>query len=118
MTTPELTQLFEEHLAVIQELTRAKGADYASDADRLSNFKLNGERLGLTEYQIWGVYANKHWDAINAFIRNDGQLESEPIESRVHDIIVYSFLLLGLIKDREAKEIIKNIEESMDPHHD
>ena len=106
MTTPELNQLLEENWAKILELTRSKGADYASDVDRLSNFKLNAERMGLTEYQIWGVYANKHWDAINAFIRNDGQLESEPIESRVHDIIVYSFLLLGLIEDRKKSEEI------------
>lgn len=99
MTTPELDQLFEDNWKIIRELTRSKGKDYASDVDRLSNFKLQAERLGMTPYQIWAVYANKHWDAINAFVRNNGQLESEPIESRAHDIIVYTFLLLGLIQD-------------------
>jgi hypothetical protein len=100
MTTNELNKLFDENWKLILELTRSKGADYASDLDRLSNFKDNARKLGMTQYQIWGVYANKHWDAINAFIKNDGQLESEPIESRIHDIIVYSLLLLGLIQDK------------------
>jgi hypothetical protein len=103
MTTAELNQLFEKNWAIVQELTRAKGHDYASDVDRLSNFKDNARKLGMTQYQIWGVYANKHWDAVNAFIRNNGQLESEPIEARLHDIIVYSFLLLGLIEDQNKE---------------
>lgn len=103
MTTPQLEQLFSQHWQEIVKLTNSKGKDYASDADRLSNFKDLAEQLGMTPYQIWGVYANKHWLAINAFIRNNGQLESEPIESRVHDIIVYSFLLLGLIQDQNKE---------------
>ena len=106
MKTSDLDQLFDDNWKQILEITRSKGADYASDTDRLSNFKLQAERLGLTPYQIWAVYANKHWDAINAFVRNNGQLESEPIESRIHDIIVYSFLLLGLIQDQRADDAL------------
>ncbi len=105
MTTNDLDALFDEHFQKITELSRSKGADYASEYDRLSNFKDQAAKLGLTPYQVWAVYANKHWDAINAFVRNNGQLESEPIESRVHDIIVYSFLLLGLIQDKQREEI-------------
>lgn len=105
MTTNELESIFDETFQTITELSRSKGADYASDADRLSNFKDQAAKLGLTPYQVWAVYANKHWDAINAFVRNNGQLESEPIESRVHDILVYSILLLGLIKDKQREEI-------------
>jgi hypothetical protein len=100
MTTNEFDAMLEENYQEILTLCRTKGADYARDFDRLSNFKDQAAKLGLTPYQVWGVYANKHWDAINSFVRNNGQLESEPIESRVHDIILYSFLLLGLIHDQ------------------
>lgn len=101
MNTPQFEQLFSETVADVLTLARSKGKDYSSEYDRLSNFKNQAANLGLTEYQVWAVYANKHWDAINAFVRNDGQLESEPIESRIQDIIVYSILLLGLIQDRK-----------------
>lgn len=101
MTTNELEKLFEATFSDIKELSRRKGADYASQEDRLSNFKEQAKKLGLRPLQVWAVYANKHWDAINAYVKNNGQLESEPIESRVHDILVYSILLLGLIEDGE-----------------
>ena len=58
----------------------------------------------VTPYQVWGIFAGKHVDAINSFIRNNGQVESEPIESRLHDLIVYSFLLLGLIEEQHAED--------------
>lgn len=99
MTTNEFDELLQSNYEAVLELCRTKGADYARDYDRLSNFKEQANKLGLTPYQVWGVYANKHWDAISAYVRNGGKVESEPIESRVHDLILYSFLLLGLIQD-------------------
>lgn len=104
MTRTDFTALMERHYQEIQELNRRKGKDYAGDQDALSNFKRTADLNGLTPYQVWGVFANKHWDAINSFIRNNGQVESEPIESRVHDVIVYLFLLLGLIEEQTAKD--------------
>lgn len=105
MTYAQFQELFDRHLDEIESLMSTKGHDYTDGKDRLSNFKDQADRLGLTPYQIWAVYANKHWDAINAFVRNNGQLESEPIESRIHDIILYSFLLLGLVADANAPTV-------------
>lgn len=107
MTSAQLEKILKENQAAVDELMRAKGADYASKEDRLSNFKLQAARLGLTPYQVWGVYANKHWDAIMSFIRNGGQVESEPIDSRIHDAIAYLHLFAALIVDtnkEKAKE--------------
>src|SRR6185437_3128633 len=104
MTRADLTALMEAHWQQIQELNRRKGKDYAGDEDSLSNFKRIAAANGVTPYQTWGIYFGKHIDAINTFIRNNGQVESEPIEERLHDVIVYSFLLLGLIEDQKAKD--------------
>lgn len=104
MTTKEFDSLLADTLQNTAKLLRDKGADYASDVDRLSNFKDQAAKLGLTPYQVWAVYANKHWDAVNAFVRNNGQVESEPIESRIYDIINYSFLLLGLVQDAASQD--------------
>lgn len=88
----------------MKELNTKKGKDYAGDEDALSNFKAAAERLGVTPFQIWAVYADKHWSAIMSFCK-EGQLESEPIEGRIDDVMVYCTLLLGLIKDRVEAEI-------------
>src|SRR3954447_952617 len=102
MTRTQLNALMDTHWQEIQALNRRKGKDYAGDTDALSNFKRTAELTGLTPYQVWAVFVNKHWDAVNSFVRNGGQLESEPIEERLHDLIVYCFLMLGLIEEEKG----------------
>ena len=114
MTYTEFQSLFDKNLEEIKALMNRKGNDYTDGRDRLSNFKEQAKRLGMTPYQVWAVYANKHWDAINAFVRNNGQLESEPIESRIHDIIVYSFLLLGIVQETTAPTVTGIRDETRD----
>lgn len=85
----------------ICDISARKGADYSGDDDALSSFKKNGERLGMTPLQVWGVLAEKHWDALETFIRT-GKLESEGIENRITDIILYMFLLHGLVTESSS----------------
>ena len=48
------------------------------------------ERLGVPVLVIWGVYVLKHVDAVGSYLMGLG--ESEPIESRLTDIILYAAL--------------------------
>lgn len=91
-------KVFDEIVAI----NTTKGKDYAEDADALSNFKEIAKRSGLTPLQVWSVYANKHLVAIESFIKN-GAVESEPIEGRINDAILYLFLLRGLIEEEKCK---------------
>jgi hypothetical protein len=88
------------HYNQIAEINHKKGKDYAGDQDALANFKVIGKDLGLDPLKVWGVYASKHWSAVMAYVR-EGKVESEPIEGRLHDVILYCFLLLGLIEERK-----------------
>lgn len=104
--TPWLDQIkndvhFKRVMETCNTLLNIKGADYAgpgdgSDKARLANFYRNAERLGLTPFQVLGVYANKHLDAIHSFIAT-GVVQSEPIESRIVDSINYLLLLYKLV---------------------
>lgn len=87
-------------------LTR-KNADYAPTHDAVGNFKEAAAELGATSYQVLGVHLNKHLAAIKAFIRNNGQLEDEPIESRIADAINYLTFLraLKIERDEEAARL-------------
>lgn len=100
MTRNEFQELMDRVYAKLKELNNTKGHDYAGDSDALANFKKHGADLGLTPEQIWGVYAGKHYDAIRTFIR-EGDVASEPIQGRIEDMLLYLFLLYGLVVEKK-----------------
>lgn len=86
------------------ELTKTKGDDYTKgNIDVLSNFKEGGTDLGVPAKKTMGIYMKKHIDAIFNYIKNDGQVESEPISERIVDAINYLIFLQALIKDDERR---------------
>ncbi len=107
MTTEEFTRLLGKLTAEEDDLLARKGRDYTRGSpDRLANFKQKGAELAskpsdipFETLKVWYVYASKHWDAIVAFIKLEGQSESEPIRERVKDMRNYLALFLGLISD-------------------
>lgn len=101
MRREDFLESADRHYAAIVEINKKKGHDYAGDEDALANFKKEATDLGLTPAQVWSVYANKHWSAVKTFCK-EGQVQSEPIEGRLHDVILYCLLLLALIEEGTA----------------
>jgi hypothetical protein len=82
------------------KMADAKAVEYASEDDRLANFKDAGSILGLSPLTIAGVYLYKHIRAIFAFISSDAKSElSEPIDGRINDAQEYLDLVRGLITE-------------------
>ncbi len=56
---------------------------------------------------MWGVYAGKHIDAINTYIRDTAsgrtRPRSESIEGRAHDAALYMILFIALVRELEGK---------------
>jgi hypothetical protein len=98
----EFTKIIEDTFESIKTLNVTKGEEYSGEDDALANFKRTGKAQDLLPMKVWAVFASKHYDAINSFIRN-GKTLSEPIEGRIDDLIMYLLLLKGLIAD-EAKQ--------------
>jgi len=108
MNIKDFNQNTEELFKDCFNLLDRKGADYSGVIDRFENFKKNGERLGLTKYQVWSVYFGKHIDAIFNSIKKDPnypQVESEPIEERLKDAICYLALFAGMLKEDQEPTI-------------
>lgn len=92
MLEARFTEIVEDTLEQVRKLMLTKGPDYTQgSADRLQNFKKVGASLGVSPKIVWGVYAGKHWEAITSYLR--GITESEPIESRIWDLIAYLLIL-------------------------
>lgn len=102
MKRDDFVAMVDRDFDVIRKINAEKGHDYAGDEDALANFKIQATECGLTPEQVWGVLAGKHWTAVRTFIR-EGQVASEPIEGRLHDMILYCFLLLGLVREGQER---------------
>ena len=97
---------FAEMLGTCDEIMARKGADYtqgaAGDEGRLRNFLRTADRLGITTRQALAGHLVKQLDAIETFCKK-GQVESEPIESRIADAINYLLLLHKLNRFEERR---------------
>jgi len=112
----EADQDFRACMEACDRLLTAKGRDYEvkaltakeqedRDRQRVSNFYAEAASLGLTPFQVLGVYLHKHLRAIDKYIAT-GSLASEPIEGRFHDAINYLLLGVKLLKVEErAKQV-------------
>ena len=101
MTREDFYSLIEKELvpSCIQIL-KTKGEAYTLGDDRLISFKKNSNLLGISPEKQWFTYFIKHFDSVTSYI-NENYSDSEPIETRIQDMINYLFLLYGLIKDRK-----------------
>jgi len=118
--TERYRQIVEETLGRVRELARVKGAEYAAEGDRLDNFRRNGAANGVSMETCWSVYAGKHWDAIQTFIR-DLQMgierpRSEPMSSRADDLIVYLTLFKLMLEERYG--LVSTAAETSDEQYD
>lgn len=92
---------------IVHDLRRAedrirlsKGKAYSGNEDTLANFKRNADRLGMSPFQVWAVYFNKHIDSINTAIsRNpDYPIDStEGLDGRIMDARIYLEILKCLL---------------------
>ncbi len=94
------TTLIKEEMKLLEQ----KGAEYASDADALANFKKRAEDIGIDPKQILWIFLSKHLDSIKSFIKKGHVVSNEPIEGRVQDARNYLFLLLCLLDEEKTQQ--------------
>ncbi len=87
----------------------AKGKEYTQNsADVNANFKRQAEDWSMHPLQVWGVFTNKHFASLKTYVQDvaDGKdpVTTEPIATRVADMINYLLLLAGLLVDLNLLE--------------
>jgi hypothetical protein len=95
------------------EISKTKGRDYAGVSDVNANFKAAAANIGLSKYQIWFVYFDKHLSAIRNGIRfnpRNPEVASEPLRGRIIDAINYLQLLGAMLEeDQQTTQITTQI---------
>ena len=103
----------EELIDECLEIMKSKGIAYSGKDDSFANFKRVAKSLSMTQYQVWYVYFAKHVDSLASWIREEYS-DSEPIKSRIMDLINYLILLNGMIE--EDKEMLKCCKDKISCH--
>lgn len=100
MNYDQRLKVAKETFKNVEDLLMGKGKEYGSDTDANANF-FNDTEVGITEFQSWGVFANKHWRSIRSAIKRNPTAPTsptEPLEGRIDDLITYLVILKSLLK--------------------
>ena len=104
MNGREFNQLRKEIFERAMSLSDAKSVEYTiSNEDRLFNFKLVAQRLGIKAMQALLVYVLKHMDALCNDAKTGKQFSDETFIERCIDIICYMVLAIALYTDLQRK---------------
>lgn len=102
MTHKEYADHIKTFVAEMQEVTKAKNADYSAGTDdALNSYKDSAEAVGITPFQSWLVLFMKHVHAIQRYSKT-GSVSSETIHGRFIDIANYAMLGDALAKELES----------------
>lgn len=109
MTKSELAELMERVFNDEIMWTREQGQkEYAHKEDNaFDNFDRLANELGIDPEQVLWVYAMKHKDGIASYI-NGHKSQRESVTGRINDLIVYLFLLRGMVERREKETVTIN----------
>ena len=94
MNQENFQKIFDETIIEAKGILFSKGKEYASNVDRLANFKDIGAALGITADKICWAYLAKHLRALEFEIR-EGKPSIESA-SRIQDCINYLIFLQAI----------------------
>lgn len=103
MTQAEMAELMEKVFRnEIMALREAGQKEYAhANQDAFSNFMRGAADIGIDRKQILWIFAMKHRDGIAAYLKGH-RSQREDVRGRINDLIVYLFLLRGMVEEDDA----------------
>ena len=102
MTKEILRKIFNEEIPEkVKDILGTKGEVYPSGDDALGNFKRGAIDTELPIEKVWQIYFCKHYDAIKSYVKGIYK-DSEPIEGRIIDAIVYLGLLYAIVREKKT----------------
>lgn len=108
MTNEQFGVIVNKFFTFQKKMEETKGKEYANGEDRLGNFKREAIKMGVTPELVCHIYLAKHLDSIDYYVKvvqatgHEPTNQSEPIDGRIGDAIVYLMILYAIIAEREA----------------
>ena len=99
MTHTEFNALLNRRIGLCREVLGSKATEYASDADRLHNFKESARLDGCTPEQALKGMLLKHWTSISDIAA--GKVTTrEQLDEKIGDAVNYLILLEAIVTER------------------
>lgn len=102
MNVEKFNEIFEEQVQRSRETLGFKAKEYAT-TDRLHNFKVAAEYLGMSPEQACLAFATKHFVSIADMCHNVTHGETYDLSvwnEKIGDAINYLFLLRAIVQER------------------
>lgn len=111
MTQEEFEEVFERQFKMSREVLVQKAKEYASDGDRLHNFKVAAQFLGCTPEQALLAFATKHFVSVSDMVRSGESYPEGMWDEKLGDALNYLILLRAQVfaTDAERSNHIPNI---------
>lgn len=110
MNNTDFNKVIEEQIKRSTDVLVAKNEEYASEKDRLHNFKLGAAYQQCTPKQACLGYLTKHLCSISDMVRSDKEYPIEVWNEKITDSINYLLLLRGLVEEDMRKNISPTFE--------
>ncbi len=86
----------------IMKLRDAGQKEYAHDSSSpFANFRRAADDVGIDAKKVLWIFAMKHKDGIASYLKGHTS-QREDVRGRINDLIVYMFLLRGMIDEEEG----------------
>ena len=104
MLKSEMQSLMTEIMNKITVTRDARQKEYARDVDNVfANFERVASFVGVNREKALLTYMIKHVDGLCAYV--DGHhSQREDVRGRLTDIIVYCFLMWGMVEENESNK--------------
>lgn len=98
-------KIFETTVDTSREVLLNKAREYATDSDRLHNFKKGANLIGGTpEQALWG-FLTKHLVSLSDMVYSPKQYTAAQWEEKIGDSINYLILLKAQVTETEFNRI-------------
>jgi len=106
MTPVQFEAIYNDFIKEVHRTLIIKGGEYASDNDRLANFYEASRRQNLNPERVLFVYLDKHFAALQNYLKDmenhRSRPRSEAISGRIVDAVNYLILLHAMLIERKA----------------
>ena len=109
MKTDQFEKLLKARLVKMEQTLGAKAREYATDSDRLHNFKVAaGISETSVEKALWGM-ALKHLVSVIDMIEGRTAVTPELVDEKIGDLINYLVLLEAVFMEEqeESEEVLR-----------
>lgn len=102
MNSVQFSRVLAHQMSYMETILGRKAAEYASDNDRLANFKTAADYLGVDSAQACLFFMTKHLVSIRDMVQSDDVYAMESWNEKIGDAINYLVLLKAIIIEEKG----------------